>query len=387
MSGDALAKIGDLAAEAGLERIHVLAWRDLADPEAGGSELHIANIASRWAEAGIQVTMRTSYAPGASTESMRDGYRVIRRAGRYMVFPRAALSETIGRHGERDGLVEIWNGVPFFTPLWARGPRMVFLHHLHEHMWPLVLPPFAARVGSIVERRVAPAVYNRTRIVTLSESSRQNLVARAGFDPSYLTVVPPGVDARFSPAGDRTPYPSVVSVGRLMTSKYFEKLVDAVAVARQDVANLELTIVGEGAERDRLAARVASLDAHDWVHLRGRCSDEELVALYRRSWLVASASMSEGWGMTLTEAAACGTPAVATRIPGHIDAVADGTSGVLVDSHDDLAGALAAVLNDRARLERLRSGALDHARRFTWDQTAHDTLAVLAADARRKRRQ
>ncbi len=59
-----VAKLGDIAAEAGLQRVSMLAWRDLDDPEAGGSELHTSNIAALWAEAGIEVTMRTSYAAG-----------------------------------------------------------------------------------------------------------------------------------------------------------------------------------------------------------------------------------------------------------------------------------------------------------------------------------
>ena len=115
-------KLGDLAATAGLRRIAILAWRDLDDPEAGGSELHASRVASLWAEAGIEVTMRTSYAAGHPQVTWRDGYRVIRKAGRYLVFPRAAFSEMMGWHGASDGLVEIWNGMPFFSPVWARAP-------------------------------------------------------------------------------------------------------------------------------------------------------------------------------------------------------------------------------------------------------------------------
>ena len=67
--------------------------------------------------------MRTSYAAGHPRRSRwRDGYRVIRKAGRYLVFPRAAFSEMMGWHGASDGLVEIWNGMPFFSPLWAQPP-------------------------------------------------------------------------------------------------------------------------------------------------------------------------------------------------------------------------------------------------------------------------
>src|SRR5215212_1118034 len=106
-----------------------------------------------------------------------------------MIFPRAALFEVSGRAGPRDGLVEIWNGMPFFSPLWARGPRIVFLHHIHAEMWRMVLPPRMATVGDVVERRVAPPLYRRSRIVTLSTSSRQELLEH-GFLPHRVTVVP-----------------------------------------------------------------------------------------------------------------------------------------------------------------------------------------------------
>jgi len=131
---DSRAKLGDLAASSGLRRIHLLAWRDLSDVEAGGSEVHAAEIARLWAEAGIEVTMRTSYAQGHPPDGMRDGYRVIRRAGRYLVFPRAALAEAAGRHGPRDGLVEIWNGMPFLSPLEYDPADFVAMLHpvLHE---------------------------------------------------------------------------------------------------------------------------------------------------------------------------------------------------------------------------------------------------------------
>lgn len=171
-----------------------------------------------------------------------------------------------------------------------------------------------------------------------------------------------------------------------MTSKYFDALIEAVAEARTQVPGLELTIVGDGVEHDRLATLIGELDAVGWIHLVGHVSDAELLDLYQRSWLVASASMSEGWGMTLTEAAACGTPAVATRIPGHEDSVEDGVSGVLVERQDQIGATLVQLLNDPARLADLRAGALAHAGRFTWDRTAQETLAVLADQSRRRRR-
>jgi glycosyltransferase involved in cell wall biosynthesis len=377
-------KLGDVAAASGLRRVHLLMWRDLDDPEAGGSELHAHEIASRWAAAGIDVTIRTSFAADHPSVTQRSGYRVIRRAGRYMVFPRAALAELAGLHGPSDGLVEIWNGMPFFSPLWARGPRIVFLHHLHAEMWDMTLPPDLARVGRFVEARLAPPIYRGTSIVTLSESSKRELVHDMGFSPERVQVVHPGVDASFSPAGTKADRPLVLAVGRLVPVKRFQLLIEALAVAKARVPALEAVIVGEGYQRESLEGLVRRHGAEDWCSLPGRVDDAELVELYRRAWVVASTSAREGWGMTLTEAAACGTPAVATDIAGHRDAVTDGESGLLVDRISDFPDALVRVVTDATLRDRLSSGAVARAAGFTWDATALGTLEALAADARRR---
>ena len=373
-------KLGDIAEAAGLRRIHLVAWRDLDDIEAGGSEVHAAEVARRWAEAGIDVLLRTSYAAGHPVKSRRDGYDVVRKAGRYLVFPRTAAAETAHRHGRRDGLVEIWNGMPFLSPLWCRGPRVVLMHHVHAEMWRMVLPPRLAFLGDTLESRIAPKIYRGSRMITLSPTSKAEML-EIGFRDDKVEVVPPGIAAHFTPGGTRTTHPSVVACGRLQPVKRFDRLIRAVVKAHDEVPDLTLTIVGTGALREELDALVGELDAADYVTFAGRVSDEELVELYRSAWTVASSSVREGWGMTLTEAAACGTPAVATRIPGHIDAVAEGRSGLLADDVDGLAAHLVAVANDRGLRERLSAGALAHAATLSWNQTATRILLALAEEA------
>jgi glycosyltransferase involved in cell wall biosynthesis len=383
-SDDPARTLGDIAAGAGLRRIHLLAWRDLDDDEAGGSEVHAHTIARLWAEAGLDVTMRTSFAAGRPPTAVRDGYRVVRKAGRYLVFPRSALAAASGRMGPRDGLVEIWNGMPFLSPLWARGPHVTWLHHVHAEMWRMMLPAPLATVGNLVERRLAPPFYRRTPTVTLSESSRHELVHELGFRAELVTVVPPGIDPVFTPGGEKSPTPLVVSVGRLAPVKRFHLLVDALVALKADHPGLEAVLVGEGQERPALEARVAAAGATGWIRLPGRIPETELVDLYRRAWAVSSASAREGWGMTITEAAACATPAVVTRISGHADAVVDGRTGILADV-GELAGALGTVLADPDLRSRLSAGAAAHAARYTWAATAEGTLQVLAQEAVRRR--
>ena len=249
----------------------------------------------------------------------------------------------------------------------------------------MILPPTLARIGDAVERRLAPPVYRHSRIVTLSESSRREIVEMLGLRPDRITVAPPGVDPRYKPSSGtagahRSPVPLVVAVGRLVPVKRFDVLLRALARVKQEQPELEAVIVGEGNERPALEALRAELGATEWVQLPGRVEEEDLVSWYRRAWVVASSSQREGWGMTLTEAAACGTPSVATNIAGHADAVLDRESGLLVEA-GDLAGALGRVLGDDVLRSRLSKGALARARWFTWEATARRALEALAAEA------
>lgn len=385
----ALGKIGDLAGAAGLRRVHILSWRDLEDVEAGGSEIHAAEVAKRWAAAGVDVTWRASSAAGHPTEVVRDGYRSIRRAGRYLVFPRAVVAELSGGHGPSDGLLEIWNGMPFFSPLWYRGPTAVMLHHVHAEMWQMVLGednPALARLGDTLERHIAPLVYRRSRIVTPSESSRDEIVSLLGLARQQIDVVHNGLAPDLRPGGARTDQPSIVAVGRLVPVKRHDLLIRAAAAARQQVPGLTLTIVGDGYEREGLAALIRQLDAESWVTLSGYVEATELLRLYQQAWLVASASAREGWGLSLTEAAACGTPAVATRIAGHVDSVIDGVSGLLAPSTEpDLAAALVRVLSNPELRAALGRGAVERASILSWDLTALGIMRVLAGEAERRR--
>lgn len=382
---DAVAKLGDLAATAGLRRVHMLAWRDLDDVEAGGSEVHAARIAALWAQAGIEVTMRTSHAQGQLHEGVRDGYRVVRRGGRQSVFPYAAVQEALGRLGPCDGLVEVWNGIPFFTPLWARMPRVTVIHHVHADMWRQALPPRLASIGETVELRIAPRLYRRSLVLTPSASSRADILERLALRPDRVRVVPNGIDPQFSPGGERSPHPLFVAVGRVVPHKRLSAVIDAVATMRDIAPDVELVIAGDGYEREHLRAHVDRLGADDWVRIAGRVSDDELVALYRTAWATVSASSAEGWGMTITEAAACGTPSVVTRIPGHVDTVVDGVTGLLADTPDDLAPLLRRFVTDPALRARLGDAALERASELTWERTAVGVLEALAEQARRRR--
>ena len=361
--------------ELGIRRVHVLAWRDLDDPDAGGSEVHADEFMRRWADRGLDVLHRTSSALGLPAVDNRNGYRVIRRGSRYSVFPRTVASELTGRMGRYDALVEIWNGVPWFSPIWCRRPRITVFHHVHGPMWDQVMPGPLAPAGRLLEARLAPPFYRRGLTVTPSEATREELI-ELGFRPDRVRAFPNGVDPNFCPGGAKSADPSIIAVGRLAPVKRFDRVIDAAIEARTRVPNLQVQIVGGGPLDTDLRQQIDSAGASGWIRLVGKVTHDELVDRYRRSWLVVSGSIAEGWGLSLTEGAACGTPCVATDIRGHRSSVVDGRSGVLVRP-DDLGRTIGDVLGDPDRLASLREGALAWAAILTWDASALGVTTAL----------
>ncbi len=377
-------QLADEMMSVGVRRVHVLAWRDLDDPDAGGSEVHADEFMRRWATVGLDITHRTSAALGQPATATRHGYRVVRRGSRYSVFPRAVGSEWVRRMGPYDALVEVWNGVPWMSPLWCRRPHITFLHHVHGPMWDQLLPKPLAGVGRAMEARFAPPFYRRTLTLTPSEATRDDLLG-LGFHADRVVAVNNGVDPMFQPGGQRSAVPLVVCVGRLAPVKRQDELIEAAVIARKRVPNLEVVIVGDGPLLPALEARVAAHDAGEWITFAGRLSHADLISHYQRAWLVSSASLAEGWGLTITEAAACGTPAVATDVSGHRSSVVDGVTGVLAPL-ERLGDTIADVLLDDERRSTLAAAALIRAQSLTWDASALGILAALHGQVMRRER-
>jgi len=376
---DRLAAAAGRLAAAGITRVESFAWRDLGDPEAGGSELHADQILQRWAAAGIEVVHRTSVPRrgGVAETIERSGYTVIRQGGRFDVFARVIFRQLFRRTPGDTAILEIWNGVPFLSPLWAGHRRVVWVHHLHRHMWADVLPQPLATIGRVFESRIAPLAYRRTRIATLSDSSAAEL---RDVGLRSLMVIPPGIDARFEPdASRRSSSPSVVVVGRLAPVKRQQQALEALERARRHVPDLRVELIGDGPDRGQIERWIDDHDAAGWVARRGFVADDELVEAYQRAWLVVSASKAEGWGMSLTEAAACGTPAVATDIAGHRGSAIDGVTGLLVDGPEAIAEATVELLGDHARRSEMGAAGVEHAAGFAWDDVAARHLELLGA--------
>jgi glycosyltransferase involved in cell wall biosynthesis len=356
-------------------------WQDLENPLAGGAEIHLFEIFGRLAQRGHRVRLVCSGWPGAPRRTTIRGIEVSRHGGRhtFALVARRAVRAALAAEPP-DVVVEDINKLPLFLAGLTDRPFCVLVPHLFGTSAFHDAPAWMAATVWLAERPL-PRAYRRAEFVAISESTRDDLVQR-GVPPSRIRVIRPGVDAVVycpRPGLDRTPQPSFLYVGRLKRYKGVEYLIQALALARKTRPDLSLDIAGAGEQRPRLEALARRLGVGDHVRFHGFVTHEEKLRLLRTTWANLFPSIKEGWGITVIEAAACGTPSLASNSPGLRDSVRHGETGYLVAHGDvaELAGRLVELAENPALVDRLGRQARAFAETLTWDAAADATEAHL----------
>ncbi len=370
-------------------RRHVVVfnWRDTRHPLGGGSETYIESIAEQLCARGHRVTIICAHYPGAARRERRGEIEFIRRGGRLTIYGWAAalyLAGAVGlgplarrRLGRPDVVIDVGNGLPFLSPLYVRVPVIELVHHVHREQWPVVMGPRLARFGWWVESWLAPRVYRRCRYVTVSEASRAELVELGG-DADRITVVHNGTPPVVGEPTSRAERPHLVALCRLVPHKRVEVAIRAVAELAPRWPDLTLTVAGQGWWEQELREFATGLGVADRVHFAGYISDDEKHELFSRAWIALTPSMKEGWGLTIVEAGARGTPTVAMAGAGGVaEAIIDGESGLLAVDEDHFVGLVGELLSDDARREAMGVIAAKHAQSFTWEQSGARFAALI----------
>lgn len=362
-------------------RILVVNWQDRLNPQAGGAEVHVHEIFGRLARGGHDVCLLVSGWDSCAEEETVDGIQVVRCGSRY-TFPlhvRRALRTRLA--GESfDVVVEDINKVPLLTPLWIPAPVVGLVPHLFgATAFEQESLPVAATVW--LAERLMPAAYRHQEFVVISKSTAADMQSR-GFSGGRIHVSYPGVDhGVFAPGDNGRKYeePTVAYVGRLRRYKGIDTVLSAVARLRDAGLIVRFLVVGQGDDRQRLERVTVELGLSAQVEFTGYVDEAEKVRILQRCWLNAYPSPKEGWGITNIEAAACGTPSVASDSPGLRESVRDGETGFLVPHRDveRWSAAMDRLVRDDALRARCGRAAIEYARRFTWEATAREVEGIL----------
>lgn len=380
--------VGPMEGWEGLQGSHVvfLSWRDLRNPEGGGAERYLEKMAEGLVARGCRVTVFSAAYAGAPADEVDRGIRFVRRGTKLTVYAEGMRALANGDLGDPDLVVDVQNGLPFFSRLVTRKPVVVLVHHVHREQWPVVYPGLSGRIGWWVERRLAPALYRRCRYVAVSEATRDEL-AELGVRRSQVRVVHNGTDPAGRDERGKAPNPTLAVVGRLVPHKQVEHAIDTVLALRPQVPDIRLVVVGGGWWEDRLRAYAAERGAGDSVVFTGHVDEETKHAVYERAWLLLLPSLKEGWGLVIGEAGMHATPTVAYRSAGGTrESIDDGVSGVLVDHPDELVTAVAGLLADEDRRTELAKGALAKSQAFTWEFAQESFAGVVREEMRSARR-
>jgi glycosyltransferase involved in cell wall biosynthesis/SAM-dependent methyltransferase len=353
-------------------RILILTWRDVEHRLAGGAETYIDRVAAGLQERGHDVTLL------AGDSGAERPYRTVDAGGRYTQYLRDPFT-VHARLGHHDVIVDVCNGLPFFTPLWTRTPTVLHVHHIHYGMWRQWFSLPTAIVGAAVETKGISRLYSRRLVTTVSPSTERSLVS-LGVDPARIRTIPPGVDTPGTVA-PRAAAPTFLAVGRLVPHKRHDLLLRAWARVRPQTGGT-LFVAGEGPLREQLEQQ-----APPGTSFLGRVSDNLRDELLASAWFLVQPSRLEGWGLVVAEAAAHRTPALGFWVPGTRDVVVHGETGLLVRSERELIEAWIELARDEEQRGVLAKGARERAEALTWSSTVDSFEAVLveAVDHARRR--
>lgn len=351
-------------------RILFLSWRDLAHPNAGGSEVVVDILASSLQKQGHEVTLLCA----GPVESRP--YDVVANGGAYTQYLRAPF--VYARHfRDTDLVVDVANGMCYLTPLWCRKPRILFVHHVHTEQWAQYFPAPVAAVARQAETHGLPRVYRSTHMIAVSPSTGDRL-RELGVPDDHIHVVNNGVhvEALATPVA-RSEEPMFVALGRIAPNKRLDLLLDLWKRVRPRTGG-KLVLVGDGPDAARIAERIRTDPELADVVLEGRVSETRKAELLHQAWFLVHAAEHEGWGLAILEAGLCETPSLAYRVPGVRDAVIDGVTGVLVDNDDQLVEAWTDLAQAPERRAQLGAGAKTRAGDYTWERAVEGLLAVAA---------
>lgn len=367
-------------------KILIFSWRDIKHPGWGGAEVLTLELAKRWVREGHRVSLVSANFPGAKNEETIEKVKVFRPAMFYAQSPfeyltylyRTARFYQKRLSGKYNLVIDQVHGLPFFTPFFVKEKVILFPLEVAKRIWfHEVRFPFSL-VGYLLELAYIK-IFRNLPFLTISPSTAKELT---NLGVKKVFTVAPGIN--FKPLKKlprKNEFPQLISLGRITKMKRIGETIQAFRLLHKEFPHIQLVVIGQGKEKClqelKTLCRLMAID--DRVFFTGFVSEKEKRKRLSRAWILVSTSLKEGWGLTVIEAAACGTPTVAYQVAGLVDSVKNQETGFLCQKNNpvELARNIRKLLIDPSVRKRLSQNALAYSRNFTWDQAADGTLKIL----------
>ncbi|MFH1367124.1 MAG: glycosyltransferase [Patescibacteria group bacterium] len=362
-------------------KILILNWRDIKNPKMGGAEIVSHELAKNWVKKGVAVTFFAAAYPDGLKEEVIDGVRIIRKGRPWTVHFMAWRYYKKYFQGKFDLVIDEINTIPFFTPLYVLPEKKIaFIHQLAREVWWYEFPFPLNIIGYLLEPLYLK-FYRRTPILTVSESTKDSL-KKISFEKNPIFVMREGVNfTPLSSLAEKEKNPTFIFLGRLNKSKRIEHIIKALEIIIRDFPETKLWLVGRATSsyQKKINNVIHKLKLENHVKLLGYLPEAQKRERLSRAWALILTSVREGWGLVVSEAAACSTPSVVYKIPGLVDSVKDEETGLICEQNNprSLSEQLRRLVENPALRDSLSKKALERSSKFNWPTAAEETLNIL----------
>lgn len=362
--------------------ILILNWRDIKNEWSGGGEIYVFELAKRWVKMGHKVTLfcgQGIYEKLPEYEKI-SGIDIYRKGGRFSLYFWAAVYYFKKFRKNCDLIVDVQNGIPFFSVLYSRKPKIGLVYHVHGNQFFLELPFPINFFGYLIEKFIFPLIYRRTKIIAISETTKKDLV-KLGFPKSNINIVYCGMNKNSNGKNytkNKFVQPTILYLGRIKKYKRVDLLVKIMPDILSVVPKARLLIAGWGTEASSVTDMSMRSIMRRKVKILGPVSESEKRSLLSKSWVFVNPSIGEGWSISVMEANAYGTPAVSFNVAGLSESIRHEKTGFLAKDKDDFIEKISLILKNKRIRQSLSKNARDWAAEFNWDNAAKKSMYIIA---------
>ena len=352
--------------------------RDPKHPLAGGAEVRIHEIGKRLVENNHSVKLVCERWPGLKKIDYLDGIEIERTANKYLIHMKVPI--LLNRHSYDVVIDDTAHAIPWESQFFTNKRVIAQVSHVHQKVLKFELSPILANMIAKSERSLK---YYKD-IIAVSCSTKNVLIQELGVPKNRIKIIKNGVDTAHYKPSSKACMPTILWVGRIKRYKRIDHVLLAFALVTKQIPDAKLIIVGTGDYLETVKKIAANLHFSN-VFFTGAIEEKEKVAMMASSWVTVSSSLTEGWGMTITESAACGTPAVAYDVAGLRDSIRNDVTGLLVSDGNvvALSQALIRVLQDEQLRTMLSCNALHCAsKECSWDEVAKEFTDYLESTSK-----
>lgn len=312
---------------------------------------------------------------------------MIRRGNRFTLYLWAAWYYLTALRKHTDIIVDVENGIPFFTPLFSRKPIVCYVYHVHGKQFFYELSFPLNYIGYFIERYLFARIYRNIPIIAISQTTKGQLV-RIGVPAKHIAIVYSGINGSGktpSRKGKKFTHPTILYLGRIKKYKRVDLLVSLFERIIKHVPKARLIIAGWGTEASHVTDTIMKSKLRRKIGLFGPVSTQEKKLLLSRAWVFVNPSIGEGWSIAVLEANLYGTPAAAFHVPGVAESIRHKKTGMLAHHEEELIGHIVSILKNKKLRETLNKNAMKWATQFNWDRSATESLHILEKTRKAKR--